>query len=330
MELLFNKNNNGSEELSAITSNYYESNQFDRIKVKVTLAQEKVALVISLAVMNKAIAHYKSDRYMASDETEAELLLTGLVQHIQMPVAYLATHEYYKANELTHDDTGRKMKIDATTERTPWQWQIDRDDELSIRTYYRSLDRLIAFLDANANSIDEWKNSDARAVANSLFVRSAGEFSRWFPIDDSGVFYYAVVPFIRKVERERINPALGELAQTLKDARLAGTETDTQKDIIESIQNCIPLFVMAEAVKRLSIQILPDGVVQNYFSDRMDRKASQAAALAHIKELSALFYADAEKAFDAVKRMVANEETLPPDISDFVAPNDSANKYFRT
>ena len=330
MELIFNKSNKGATELRDVTSSFFASNNFDRIKTKVLLAQESVQTIIGEPVMSKAVVHYLSDKYQAVTQTEAEKLLTNLVEHIQMPVGYLATLEYHKANELTHDDTGRKMKIDGTTERTPWQWQIDRDDDLSLRMYYKTTDRLIAFLEANADSIAEWRDGAARTQANALFVRNAAEFNQSFPIDNSGAFYYAVLPFIKQVEREYINKALGDVADAIKAARLAGNLTETQDTMLSAVMVCVPLLTMSIAVKRLSIKTLPDAVVQNYFSNSMDRNASQPAAIEHIKQVSNLLMADGLKALDEVKKLVANTEETDPVVTDFYVQNDTTNKFFRT
>lgn len=330
MTLLFNKTDKGAEELRDLTSNYFANNNFKRIEVKVMLAEEAITGFISKAVMSKVAAHYVSENY-PDGATDEQKFLTELVHYIQMPIAYLATHEYYKANELTHDDNGRKVKIDPETERTPWQWQVDRDDYLSARMYYKTLDRLIAFLDENAAQIAEWKESDARKAANSLFVRNAKEFDRVFPIDESGAFYYAVVPFMQEVERKYISPALGTLASTLKASRISadGIEPE-QQEIIDAAVDAIPLLTMSIAIKRFSIQTLPEGVVQNYISDRTDRKASQAAALDHIKEVSKLFYDDGIKALDVLKKMLVVTDDTEPVVSDFIPENSADNKYFRT
>ena len=330
MTILFNKDNNGADELRELTSSYFASNNFDRIKMKVLLAQEDVATVIGKTVMEKVLAHYNGDNYPDGD-TDEQKFLTELVPYIQMPIAYKATFDYYQANELTHEDNGRKMKLDPNTERTPWQWQIDRDDYLNMRLYYKTLDRLILYLEENNAKITEWKDGNARKTANSLFIRNAKEFDRVFPIDESGSFFYAIVPFMQEIERRFILPVLGDDLSDLKEARI-GTEdvSEANQAKIDAPVNAIPLLTMEMAVKRLSLQVLPEGVVQNYLSSSADRKASQAATLDHIKEVSRMFEHDGNEALDDLKELLLPEDDTESVITDFIPDNSENRKHFRT
>ena len=68
------------------------------------------------------------------------------------------------------------MKIDKESESLPWQWMLDRDDAGIRDKAGKAVDRLIAFLDKNVESIVEWKESDQRKDMRSLFVSNATEF----------------------------------------------------------------------------------------------------------------------------------------------------------
>ena len=50
-----------------------------------------------------------------------------LVAAVRLPVACLALMRYAKLSSVSHESTGRKVKIDDN-ERSPYEWQIDRDD----------------------------------------------------------------------------------------------------------------------------------------------------------------------------------------------------------
>jgi len=349
--MIFNKTNNGNEELRTQTGSYYKSNEFDKISVKVMLASEDLILLIGKAIFDRAETHYLSDNYLSVTEVlpvpdpvedsgsageglpAADYpLLDRLVQHIQLPIAFLATLWHYQGNDISHEDSGRKMKVDKTSESIAWEWQYNRDDEAALRNYRKAFDRLIRFLNANADQLTEWKNSTAKKESLSLFINTAEHFNRLFAIDDSPVFFLRLAPLMREIERKHIKPILGtEKFNELKTLIQSGAEISEQnQELIDFICDPIPLFTMSMAVKRFSLTVIPEGVVQNFFSERSTTKANIPATIDLVNTVSKSLWKDGEFVLNELKKYwsIKNaDEVIDETITEFLPAGKTTDKF---
>lgn len=76
---------------------------------------------------------------------------------------------FYQQNTLSHKDGDRKVKINEASEKMPWQWQYDRDDDALLDKYYRTLDDLYIFLEEN--TVAKWQNSPLRKKLTVCFIK---------------------------------------------------------------------------------------------------------------------------------------------------------------
>lgn len=289
--MLFNKSNNGQAELKALLGFLHASNTFANIETDVLLAHEDMTELIGLPLMAKAQAHYNSEAYNTGGEVK---LLDDLVHYIQLPIAYYATHNYAAHSDVSHGDDGRKVVIDVENQKMAWEWMIARDDEATLNKAHKTTDRLITFLDANQDNIAEWKNSDAQKLARSLFINTAKQFNDIFPIDNSRRFFLKITPFIRESERKYLLPVLGKTRfDDIKAAIASGNFTDYD-DMLMLIRVPLVYYALNLAVKRLAINILPNGIFQEYISDRLTMKAKLPAPTDVRKDVAQSFMADAQ------------------------------------
>ena len=321
--MIFNKNNKGNEELRTLTGSYYKSNEFDKVKVKVMLSSEELAEFIGEAVYDLANTHYNSDNYQAPDpEPEADgstsgsgsggtgiparpySLLDQLVEHMQLPIAFQATMWHYQGNDLSHEDSGRKNKIDSNSEKIAWEWQYDRDDAVALRNYHKALNRLIKFLNKHLKDFPEWEDSPARKLTLTLFIYTAEHFNRLFPIDQSEAFFLKISPLMREIERKHIKPILGADKFNALKAAIQSPEGIGEEDLelYEYICDPIPLMTMSKAVKRFFLTVIPEGVVQNFVSERNSREASIPATLNQVNAVSKVLWADGIDVLNELKK----------------------------
>lgn len=332
--MLFNKNNTGSEELKKLIGFFYASNSFDNIKIDIVLAEEEMTELIGKDVYDKANEHYNSNAYEKEDPSEAEILLDNLVHYIQLPVAFYAWKSFSVNADVSHEDTGRRVKIDPEREKLAWEWMLEKDDQAVLNKAHKTTDRLIAFLEVNVDSIDEWKNSDARKASLSLFINTAKDFDSIFPIEQSRRFFLKIVPFIKEVERIHIKPVLGaERFDEIKTAITAGNFEDADH-ILDYIKVPVALYAMSVAVKRLSIEVLPNGVFQNYVSDRITQNAKIPAALDVRREVGISLENDGKQQLFVLQEYLkklnaedAGESYIPTDITERMSED---NKFIRT
>jgi len=343
--MIFNKANKGAEELQKLTGNYYASNKFEKIQTEIMLESEKILALIGIGAYSRAENHYNGETYnlnAAPDgETEEQLAIRllndKLVQHVQLPIAMMATHHFYQSNIISHEDAGRKVKIDSTNEKLPWEWMLDRDDQANLRKAYATIDRLLRFLDDN--EISEWMGSDARKTSKELFVSNTAIFHEVFPIDNSPRFFYTIVPFLREVQRLKIKDAIGsekyeELLEYVKrdisqDSESSPSTVEELEDLLALIRQAMPLLAMVIAVKRLAIQILPEGVVQQFKSLNTSVNASQPVLADMIALFTRQLQNDGEIALDNVMKFLRTEN---PDYDEYplIPANPFTNKIFRT
>ena len=137
--MIFNKTKKGSAELYNLTGTWYKANDFTGISEDIVLAQNEVIKLIGKATFDRAHSRYMTDEYdpeVSSDDPE-----DMLVRRVQLPVAYKAMHHFYQRNLVSHEDSGRKVKI-SENEKLPWAWQIEKDDAVLRDTFFRTLDEL--------------------------------------------------------------------------------------------------------------------------------------------------------------------------------------------
>ncbi|HWK58107.1 MAG TPA: DUF6712 family protein [Parapedobacter sp.] len=319
-----------SIELRNLTGSYYTNNDFTKVATDVELETEAIVRLVGQAIYDRAKAIYtpstdgKVPGTIANDATDTN---KALLKHLQLPIALGAAFKYYQANLVSHDDTSRKVKIDKGSESMAWQWMIDKDDEAHLRKTQRATDRLIAWLDKT--DLEEWANSDEKKAAKKLFIPNTAAFQEHYPIDFSGLFYHTVRPFIADVQRNAIRQALGDDYQPLLNDFIAQSVPEAKEPLLSLTQQALALLTMAKALKRLSIQVLPRGVVQQFEAERHTQKGAQIPPSEDLRKYALYLERDAEDALDDIRKYrYENQPEYNP--QDLAPHNDPCKKYART
>ena len=354
MLLLINRESDyqiAADEVRRLTGNYYANNNFEKLQTDWILAQEEVVKIVGADVMTRALAFYHSADYVpytsesiSSGSGSDDTIDSDLVHYLQIPIAFLATHNYYQSNMVSHEDTGRKVKINEQNEKMPWEWMIDRDDLAQLRKIHGTLDRLLIWLETNA--IDQWIDSPQRIASRKLFVNTTAIFQAAYPIDQSPRFFYTVLAFNLEAQTRIIKKAIGS---ELYDALLTywtnfqtidagssamssglpgGESSDYYDELIALIQTVIPLFTMTIAVKRLSLSVLPYGVVQQFQSQFQSRQSSQVPQSKAIEAYCQPLLSEVQYALDDIKKIIQSSDPEAGEYQ-FLPTNDENNKYFR-
>lgn len=308
-----------SKELAVLSGGFYASNNFELVKTDVELETEAIINLISKPVYDKAKASYiePTESNPIPDQPE-------LVKHIQLPIAIMSSFRYMQGNMVTHSDNGRKVKINSQSERMAWGWMIEADDRAQLRKAQVATDRLINYLEESG--LEEWKNSEARTTSRELFVNSTNLFQKTFPIDNSPRFYYTVIPFLRTIQETQVKPALGSDYDALLAEWISGTIPAEKQTILKLIQESMSLLTMAMAARRLSIQVLPDSVVQNFKTEMQSLKSSKNALEDAIRRFRNDLLEEGLEALDKAKQLRSGDTTE----AIYLPKNDACNKYMRT
>ena len=295
-----------SEQLRALTGNYYANNDFAKVQGDIEQATDELGRLIGQALITKAEQAEEGDR------------LRTLVQR---PVAILACLRLYQKNDLSHEDDGRKFKVSTDGgDKLPWEWQLDRDDALQMEAYYRAVDALVDYLDTEQP--EEWTGSRLCRETRSLIVRNAVEMDRYFPIQRSGRTYLLLVPFLREAQLMTVQDAYGagwaELLAEDPDAE----DGESAAHYAASMAVC--LLAMATALRRLPLKLLPCGVVRGYLAESGMRE-SEPATLDDVQRAADWMRADAARWVDKMKRARDGEA---PDY-ELLPRNHPRNKWCR-
>lgn len=304
--MIFNLNNQGAAELRRMTGNYYAGNDFSAIEMDIEDATDELIQVIGRAVYDKA-----ENAYLKGDGNDQ----VRLVQLVQRPIALLATLHYFQRNDVSHEDSGRKVKLSSDgTDKIPWEWQLDRDDSIHLQAYYSAVERLIRWLNESKDA--DWQKSDAYRNAAGLLIRSGREFDTYFPISQSERMYILLLPFLREVQIDTVAPSYGEGFDKLLDAT---------SDVRYAASKALALLTMSVALRRMPLQLIPYSVVQG-FNAANGMADSQPASLADTQRMAAMLEADAADWLERMRQL--RDGTSGEDIP-LLPSNSKTNKYFR-
>ena len=300
-----------SDDITAITGSYYKNNNFAKVLPFLQTAETKLAKIIGKETVDKVETIFSSDKQ--SDDDKALLIM------IQRPVAVMGTLELYRHNDISHEDTGRKIKIDADKEKLPWEWQLQRDDDIQLNDYYDAVDDLLAYLEDN--KIDTWLVQKKRIAYKKLLIQDSDTFSEFWNIDSPRIFMQ-LVPLISEAQRMWLIPAYGYSEDDF-DALLLKVQSgnaDSEPEYVYAA-NALVLYTMYLAFKRGMYSIIPQGVVQrNLQSDGMYKGESITYSM--VNKYAESLHRDADKMLDKMKTVKNGNP-----VYDLLPDNDKNNKY---
>lgn len=317
--MIFNKNNEGAAELQRLIGTYFRSNNFSVIESEIKSAAGAVRRQIGPEVFDRAEKYYNSDEFNPQNDT----LDLQLLKAIQAPVALLAMVRFYQQNTLSHEDGGRKVKINEGSEKMPWQWQYDRDDDALLDKYYRALDDLYVFLEEK--SVPEWQKSPLRKKLAACFVKDLDTFQEVFPLEDSHRMFYILVPFMLEVQERIIRPIVGDTEyEKMKTAPIPAELAEQ----FAAAKRCIPLYAIITAVKRMSIKVLPTMIVRRFSASFQGSRGGDMDDAA----TRALLQSVGSEAIDAKTELqkAVTQRRQPVRETDLVPQNSRDKKYFMT
>lgn len=130
------------------------------------------------------------------------------------------------------------------SEASMYKYQHEEVKAHHLESYWASLDALLDWLDAHAESFN-WSSTSTFSDREQLPVKCAHEFDKYFGIGNSSHFYFKVLYLIRQVWNGDIAPAL---------------PSDASEKIMELAKQALCYKVMAHAVMQFDITELPRSV----------------------------------------------------------------------
>lgn len=307
--MLFNINDRGSEELNRLTGTFYASNRFSLIEGELAAAMREVSHLVGAEVMAKA-----EKCYMEGTDEE-------FVDAVRLPVALLAVSRWSALVDVSHEDSGRKRKVDDN-EKLPFEWMIDRDDRAMRERYYRSLDAMYEYLETNCAEL--WHKSPVRKLLDESVVGSLEEFESVYPIDHSWYVFYMMQCLVVECQRLEVRKVFGDEAW----ARVVPPDPDVQPDgtLLYLAQRLAVLGAVVKAVERWSLAVFPLEIARRFSPTYQGNRESSAASADEIDRylagLRGQMAAIVDEVHDVVNGVPENVSVLPE--------NCRRNKFFTT
>ncbi len=317
--MLFNKDGTGAKEAKLLIGFIYLSINFENLITYIHIAERKLKSIIGKQVYTLAHNHYHSSNYNAGEQTDIQfILLDELVRCIQLPIILDAYRRYAPGADLAHSEAGRTITV--TDDKKPaFEWMIERDNKNLLDLTFETTETLLDFLWEQLQylSVSEvnnvialeieteevkteneiyriWRNSAACLESKTLLINTSHEFNSIFPIKNSRQMFIALMPFIKEVENRFILPLVkAEMMACIKNELLLPEMSRQNRIVLELSKVPVGLITMSIALKRLSVEVLPDSVVHGY-SDKNTFVKIPAAASDRVS-LSALLERDGRR-----------------------------------
>jgi len=339
--MLFNKSNTGAAELKELLGFIYRSSKFENLISYISFGEREVRKIIGKEVFSLAENHYKSEHYRLTEpdpEHPEYTVLDEFVIKIQLPCALHSYRRYAPSNDVTHSDKGRQIFV-SEDEKPAFEWMIDKDDKNLLDLAHEAVDLLLDFLgerlsdDPDSSGIGAvWGGSEAYKTLKGLFVSSVSQFEETFFVNGSNRVLFALIPSLRECQDNEIRPCLTqEKYDTIKEQMLDRDLSAENTEIVNRIRPAMVYLSLSRAVKRLAIEVLPNGLFLNLVSSVIQGKTPTTAT--DRIELSKLLEQEGRRELRKLTEYLrklsqeASGESYTP--VDPLERMDSTQKYFR-
>lgn len=270
MQILFDRAQNGIDELKEILGFLYHSNNFQNIKSEIRLASKETKDLLGAELYDLAAAYYFDD--VVPDGIQ-ENNLQELVLMIQTVVALEAYLMHAPTRDTIHDENGRGIHSDEHR-KVPFEWMLDREEKALAKRLGKEKDMLLDY----AENFAAFQGTIYAVMKSKLLLKTPKEFNAIFPIADSHYTYFHLVPFMVNIQIDQLKPRVGaDLMTTLLEESKTRNFTGDNETIYQAAAQALALLTMATAVERLPFQVLPEGLIENYVGDRITTRANKHA-----------------------------------------------------
>lgn len=296
--MIFNRADNGSEELRMATGSFYANADFEKIAAIVEQVQGELARQVGTDVMD------------AIEEAYNDGEDSPLIRAAQRTVGYMAALRYFRLNDISHETDGRKVKMDGENERRPFEWQLERDDRMHLEEYYCAFDSFVSLLMED----EAFKEGKLYKRLSALLIPDADMLQWVTGIEASPHLFLRLVPLLHEAQLY-VQKSYGE-------GSLSAIEDESLKFLA---QCAIGHRALALFVRRTEMKALPAGAFRTAISGGGTTERSTT------EQLHDFYREEMECSEGYVHDMQTRRDALTDEaVSHLVMPeNDAANKYFR-
>ena len=247
IEILFDKENPDSSEVLEVLGINDADININHIWQQLRTATKKIIKIIGQNNYDKALELYNDEEF--DDE---------YLSIVRYAIALDAFRHYAPLTDLAFTSQGRSFRNDEHN-RVPWEWQIDKSDAAMEKSYYAIVNEIIEYIIDD----EDMEQSDYMVQFSGLFVPNIDEFQKYVHINDSYLLYFKLAPSIKLFEQKEILTRVGDKFTEFKESK--------NSYIYGLIQNSCVHFAMKDGLKKLSVQLFPQGAMK---TDKPHKKAA--------------------------------------------------------
>jgi hypothetical protein len=198
----------------------------------------------------------------AADETTLTQPQKDLLDQCRCVIGPMLCYYYTPKSEIKIGDQGAQ-RMETATNKTAYQNQILNFREQNLREAEMATELLLQFLEDNKADYTDWQTSDAFKDYRSLFIKSGGEFNKYFSSHSPYRNYWAMRSKMLDVEENNIRTIIGSTlfdALKAKDADPAGTFTDKETALLFKLKKVVAYLTVAFSIPFLNVRIDTNGI----------------------------------------------------------------------
>jgi hypothetical protein len=210
------------------------------------------------------------------------------------------------------------------------QYRVEQAKLAVKRLGFNGLDEMLLFLENNADTFIDWKDSSAYTVHKETFFGTAVKFQEYFGIAESRSLFNRLVPFIKEVEEDVIEPILTKpLYDELKDLFKENDVHDDYLKLLKKVQRTVAYVAVHKALPQL-VGVFEDfgirlneykgGTANNFIEKNQPSQSQYAVLLAHVEQQGRMYTQKLQEYLEAESD--AFPEYVKKDITTYVVKNE--------
>ncbi len=287
-------------EIRSYVASVDASTMIDNLEPHFRPAREKLINLIGATTYSQLKTYY-NDSYPGGDEKK-----DAAIKYIQGALANLIARPLMIFNAKGPDDESRL-----------YRYQEEKQLELYLDNAWTELNNLITHLENNTETFSAFVDTDRYKERQDLFIKSAHQFQKYYPINDSAYFYNNVVYILKEVQMDVMS------------------REDDFPESISSMSDRYQYYIgkalcfetMSRACKRMDYTELPRGIRNDVMKEVNQRARLTTYQEDYLREtLPVYLHQEAEKWFSKID-FEANKTRndgvyIPPSSDDPIDEND--------
>ncbi|QIP15691.1 hypothetical protein G8759_25185 [Spirosoma aureum] len=254
----------------------------------------------------------RADNPLPENPTADDLILNKALFWTRSIVAKLGFATNLIFSELQIDNDGITVSANEGR-RAAFDYQTKELKRTLQEQGWQALDELLKLISKNPALFPGWEDSPYYTQYQNALFGNPVEFSKYYPIQDRWLTYWALIPFMADVADRMGEPALARIEA------LPNTVNETVRGKLKrSLLRALAYEVMIQAVPGLSIEVVGANVQLNYASQYGGKESYYTPpgrelldwVLGNLKGQVAVFWENFENAIAVL------EPSTDPDLSD--------------